>query len=267
MHQRTDVTLKLFDMSHKIQILLTIMIILVSRIDCFSQDLPSPDVINDGAEFAIPPLNALIDSAILHNPYVKFRDNQILINEAKLKMNQTQWTRNIGFQTDIRYGTFNNFNNSTTGGQTPDINSTLTTEFNYGVGAYIRLPFDEIFNHKNLIKSSKSEVEQASNMAAVQRQELRQLVIKQYNELMLKVKLFQIKSKYLETSRINVAMAEKEFKNGTIPITEYSRVSEMLSIAETEYQTVKAEYNNAYMILEDIVGFKLNSDNSKMKTH
>ena len=260
MQSRIKATNHLFDMNCKYQVLLIIIIILTSRVCSFSQDLSSEVRLQEGIEFELPPLNALIDSAISHNPYVKFRDNQIQINQAKLKMNQTQWTRDIGLQTDVRYGTFNNFNNITTGGQTPDINSTLTTEFNYGVGAYIRLPFDEIFNHKNLIKASKSEVEQAANMAAQQRLELRQIVIRQYNDLILKMKLLKIKSKYLETSHINIAMVEQEFKSGTLPVTEYARISETVATAETDHQTVKAEFNTAYMILEEIVGFKFNID-------
>lgn len=249
-------------MRYNFRILSIVFILLTISSSGYSQDSKNFNLLKDDVEAVLPPLITLIDSAIAHNPYVKFRDNQILMNESKLKTNQTQWTRNIGLQSDIRYGTFNNFNNFTTGGQSPDITSTLTTEFNYGVGAFIRLPFDEIFNRKNLIKTAKSELDQAHNMADVQRNELRQIVIKQYNELILRQRLLKIKSKYLEVSRFNMEMADKDFHAGVLSVNDYSRISELASSAESDFQTIKVEFNTAYLILEEVVGIKFNLTNS-----
>jgi len=220
------------------------------------------DLLKDEVESELPPLSVLIDSAILHNPYVKFRDNQKIINEENLRTNQTQWTRNIGFQSDIRYGTFNNFNNYTSGGQSPDVTSTLTTEFNYGVGAFIRVPFDEIFNRKHQVQAAKMQLVQANNMADMQRDELRQLVIRQYNELILRQRLMKIKAKYLEISRFNMETAEKDFRNGAISVTEYSRIAELSSTAESDFQTTKVGFNTSYLLLQEIVGFKFKFNNS-----
>jgi outer membrane protein TolC len=220
------------------------------------------DLLKDDVESELPPLSALIDSAILHNPFVKFRDNQKIINQENLRTNQDQWTRNIGFQSDVRYGTFNNFNNYTSGGQTPDVTSTLTTEFNYGIGAYIRLPFDEIFNRKHQVNTAKIQLDQAINMAEVQRDELRQLVIRRYNELILGQKLMKIKAKYLEISNFNMETTEKNFRNGAVSVVEYSRIAELHSTAESDFQTAKVAFNTAYLILQEIVGFKFNLNNS-----
>jgi outer membrane protein TolC len=249
-------------MRYKYRILSIIVVLMCTYFCGHSQDSKNFNFLKDDVETVLPSLSALIDSAIAHNPYVKFRDNQILMNALKLKTNQTQWTRNIGLQSDVRYGTFNNFNNFTTGGQSPDVTSTLTTEFNYGVGAFIRLPFDEIFSRKNLIKTAKSELDQAHNMADVQRNELRQVVIKQYNELILSQRLLKIKSKYLEISRFNMEMADKDFHAGILSVNDYSRISELASSAESDFQTIKVEFNTAYLILEEIVGVKFNLTNS-----
>ncbi len=245
------------------RILLISSLLMVISYSGFCQETNSFNILKDDVESVLPPLGALIDSAIAHNPYVKFRDNQIVINQAKLKVSKGQWVKNIGVQSDVRYGTFNNFNNYTlTAGQTPDIYSSLVTQLNYGIGAFIRIPFDEFVTRKNQVKSAKTEVEQATNMAEVQRNELRQVVIKQYNELILRQRLLKIKSKYLEISRFNMEVAEKDFHAGVLTVNDYSRISELSAAAEIDFQTTKVEFNTAYLLLEEVVGTKFNLTNT-----
>ena len=57
-------------------------------------------------------------------------------------------------------------------------------------------------------------------------------------------------------------MADKEFQNGVIPVGEYSRISEIVSRAEVDFETAKTDYNTAYMILEELVGYKFNLNNT-----
>lgn len=224
----------------------------------FSQQDKAIDLINDDIVSMLPPLVALIDSAIVNNPNVKFRDLQININKFKLEADRNLWTRNLGIQADGRYGTFNNFSTNTSEGQTPSNYSTLSSQFNYGIGAYIKLPIYDFVNRKNQINMANAEVEQAINMAEFQRNELRQSVIKQYNELIVKHRLLVIKSKYAETSKINMQMVEKEFTNGIISVSEYARISEIFSRTEIDLENSRMEFLTAYMILEEITGIRFN---------
>jgi len=216
------------------------------------------DILNDNIESILPPLETIIDSAIANNPNVKFRDLQININKFKLDADRNLWTRNLGIQADGRYGTFNNFSTNTSEGQTPSTISTLSSQFNYGVGAYVKLPIYDFINRKNQINLSEAEVEQAESFAESQRNELRQTVIKQYNELIVKHRLLKIKSKYAETSKINMQMVEQEFTNGIISVSEYSRISEIVTRTEIDFENSKMEFLTAYMILEEITGIRFN---------
>jgi hypothetical protein len=56
-------------------------------------------------------------------------------------------------------------------------------------------------------------------MAQFQEDEIRQTVIKMYQDLILKQKVLKIKSKVLGDSRVNMQMV-KEFHNGVVPVTE-----------------------------------------------
>ena len=248
-------------MKYSFQILIIIFAFLIIRLPGFAQQHKAFDLSNENIELLLPPLETIIDSAIAKNPYVKFRDLQITVNSYKLKSDRADWTRDIGFQTDVRYGTFDNFASNVVQGQNPALTSTKNTQTNYGIGAYIRIPFYDFINRKNQIKLAKAEIDQAQSFSQVQRNELRQLVIRQYNELIVKQRLLKIKIKYTETSRIHMEMVEKEFINGTISLTEYSSLSEIASRAESELESAKMDFRTAYMILEEIAGMKFNLSN------
>jgi len=237
---------------------LLILILLINQLSGFAQQNKEPDLLNDNIELMLPPLEAIIDSAIAKNPYVKFRDLQIDVNEYKLKADRSLWTKNLGLQTDVRYGTFDNFSTNTAEGQNPTLYATRSSQLNYGAGAYLKLPFYDFVNRKNQIRLAKAEVEQAKNLSQVQRKEVRQMVIRQYNDLIIKSRTLKIKLKYAETSRINMAMVEKEFLNGIISVSEYARISESVSRTDTDIETSKMDFRTAYMILEEIVGVKFN---------
>jgi len=164
------------------QILIFIYTSLIFGFQTFAQKPKDFDLLNDDIESMLPTLETIIDSAIANDHYVKFRDLQIGINRNKLQANQAQWSRNIGLQADARYGTFNNFSTNTSEGQSPSTLATLSSQFNYGVGAYIKFPLFDLIGRKTQIGLSELEVGQAEEMAQMQRIEVRQAVIKQYNE-------------------------------------------------------------------------------------
>jgi len=240
------------------QIICILVVTVLNTNPCLSQATKKFDVLKDNIETILPPLETIIDSAIINNPYVKFRDLQIGVNQNKLEANQLQWSRNLGIQADGRYGTFNNFSTNTSEGQTPSTVSTLTSQFNWGFGAYIKFPLFDLIGRKTQVGLSELEVGQADVMAQMQRNEVRQAAIKQYNELVLSQRLLRNKSKYVETAIISMNMAEKEFKNGIIPVAEFARISEIESKAELDFETAKMNFTNAYMILEELAGIKFN---------
>ncbi len=207
---------------------------------------------------SFPPLAVMIDSAIAHNATLKYLEQSILAKKIILNMNSKSWTKNFGIQADIRYGTFDNFSTNTAEGQSPALMATKATQTNYGVGAYLKLPLADFVTHKNQIDLARMEIDQAETMAEVQRDQIRQMVIKQYNDLVMKLSLLKIKARNLETSRMNMVMAEKEFQNGVIPLGAYSSMSETAGNAEVSFIEAKVDFKTAYMLLEELVGFKFN---------
>ncbi len=212
----------------------------------------------------LPPLAVLIDSAVKRNGMVNYRIWETKIKEAAKISSQNFWYRNLGVQADTRYGTYDNFltNNN---GTTSSLVASRSQQFNYGVGAFIKIPLGDIIDRKNQIKKADSEIEQAKSAVNSQEELIRQNVIKQYNELLLRQRLLKIRAETYSSARVNMDMVEKEFRNGLIPVLEYTRVSEIVSRSAIDFETAKTEYITAKMLLEDMTGCQFQTAKKKVK--
>ncbi len=214
--------------------------------------------LKDEIDEVIPPLAVLLDSAYSHDPGLKTSKYQILIEKSNLKTNRGSWTQNLGLQANVGYGTFNYFNNSTAN---PGLNQNYITQQSqtqYQFGGWLNLPLSTITNHRNQVRQSKFQIGQSESQMETIRQELEKQVIRQYYEMIANQRILKIKSTYLETARINMEVAEKSFQKGTITIDEYSRVSEIESRTESDYETARMNFLTAYQTLQVMVGIKFN---------
>ena len=216
-----------------------------------AQETAGLDSLAPQFSFSLPPLNALIDSATKYYPMIKLGNQAVEAKRSNLKSQRISWVKNFGIQSDIRYGTFDIFTTTTAEGQNPSMNATKNSQVNYGIGAFLKIPIYEIANRKNQIDQAKSELEQAESMADARQSDLRQLVIKQYNEVLLKQKLLNIQSKKLSNAKINMDMVETKFRNGLIPVDEYVRILDMATGAEANYESAKSELTISFMILQE----------------
>jgi len=216
----------------------------------------------DASQFNFPPLDVVIDSVIKRSAMVNFRDNNIRVKEATLATERVHWSRNLGVQADSRYGNLNNFSSNEDG---EALSQVLTTskQFNYSVGLYVKFPLFDGINRKNQIKLAKSEIEAAKSMVEFENEQVRRMVITLYQDLLLKQKVLQIRSKSLSDAKVNMQMVEKEFRNGIVPISEYVRINSITTDMEAAFEKAKYEFITARKLLEDMSGFvfSLNSSN------
>lgn len=205
----------------------------------------------------LPNLNVLIDSALVHNGMLNYRKLEIDSKESNLVAKKQLWTRNFGIRADTGYGTFNNF--SSTSGDNSTVNlSSSTQQLNYNVGVYLKIPVFDIINRKSEIKQAKAELEQAKNLVKSLEDEIRELVIRYYEDLLLKQNLLELRASNLGNAKANMEMVEKEFKNGLIPISEYVRISDMTARITAEFEQAKSEFIISKKILENITGVTIN---------
>lgn len=216
------------------------------------------DPIIDDIAKHIPPIEALIDSAIANSPYLKFRDAAIVVNHYKYLIEKNQLLRDIGFSIEWRYGRFDNWSTNEGGGTIPVVVGSTRDEWRYGAGAYIKIPLFDITNRKTTMNLAKKEVEQAINHRNELIHEIRKDVIMQYNELLMRQKLMKIASDNQITAEIQLRMAEKQFQNGQLPLGEMARMMDIMARAKAEYEQQKTAFIVAYSLLEITTGVKFN---------
>lgn len=211
---------------------------------------------SSNTKLMIPSLKVLIDSALVNNGMVNYRRLEVDAKDCNLKSKRQYWTRNFGIQADTGYGTFNNL--STVNGDNSSVNlSSNTQQVNYNVGLYLKIPVFDVINRKSQIKQAKSELEQAKSLAKSQEDELTQAVIRNYEDLLLKENLLELRASNLGNARVNMEMIEREFRNGLIPVTEYVRISDMTSRITAEFEQAKSEFLTSKKLLENLTGIEI----------
>jgi outer membrane protein TolC len=238
----------------KITIILYLLFFRISEVK--AQNSTENESRSSNTKLIIPTLKVLIDSALATNGMVNYRKLEIDAKDCNLKSKRQYWTRNFGLQADSGYGTFNNL--SSISGDTPTVNlASNTKQLNYNVGLYLKIPVFDVINRKSQIKQAKSELEQAKSLAKSQEDELRQAVIRNYEELLLKENLLELRASNLGNARVNMEMVEKEFRNGLIPISEYVRISDMTSRIAGEFEQAKSEFLVSKRLLENLTGLEI----------
>ncbi|MBO6605708.1 TolC family protein [Psychroserpens sp.] len=237
--------------------IMALIFLCLTYFDGYSQDSPLVEQEPESYKLLIPELGVLIDSALANNGMLNYRIDEIEVKKANLKAKRRNWTRNFGIQADTRYGTFDNFSNNVSGPNTVTLAST-TTQFNYGVGLYLKIPVFDVFNRRSEIKQAKTEISQAKNLVKFQADEIRETVIRQYEDLLLRQNLFEIQAINLGDAKANKAMAEKEFRNGIIPVYEYVRILDITSGIAREYEKAKSELMLSKKLLENLTGMVIN---------
>jgi outer membrane protein TolC len=242
-------------------LLFVLLLMVIAQRHSFGQEANADEEFNpivDDITKRIPNLEALVDSAVANSPYLKFRDAEIEVANYKYLNERSQLLRNIGFSVETRYGMLNNYSENYSGIVSVPVGGTLSNQFQYGAGAYIKIPLYDLTNRKNTNKLAKKEIEQAINHRNELIHEIKRDVIVQYNDLILRQKLLKISSDNMLTSEMQLKMAEKQFMSGSLPLGEMSRMMDINARARMEFEQQKTAFITAYQLLEVTVGLKFN---------
>ena len=241
----------------KTQKTFAIIICILSVTVSFAQGTSAENTRDDSYQLLIPTLEVLIDSALANNGMLGYRVDEIEVKRANLKMKKRYWTRNFGIQGDTRYGTFDNFSSNVSGPNTVQLSSSAV-QTNFGIGFYLKIPVFDVYNRKSDIKQAKAELSQAKNLVKFQEDEIKETVIRYYEDLLLKQRLLFIRAVNLSDAKVNLEMAQKEYTNGQIPLYEYIRISDITSGIETEFEKIKSALMTSKQLLENLTGVYIN---------
>lgn len=216
------------------------------------------DPLVDNITDKLPPLEVLIDSALVNSPYVKFERAEVNLRKHIAKQAKREWLKYIGFTGGMHYGnSYQFYTNQASGSITTDFTSDKYETY-YKIGMFMRLPLFSLIDHKNNVSIAKRETEQSILRWEQIVQETRKEVILVYEDLVMRQELLKMINESQITTSLQVEMAEKEFLNGNIPISELSRLTEIHSKNISEFIKQSSLFYQQYLILEELVGMRFN---------
>lgn len=233
-------------------VFLSVLLGCISILKLSSQQIPEIENVS----LLIPDLEILVDAAWSNHGMLAYRENQIEVKNSNLKVKKRYWTRNFGVEGNSRYGTFNNFSENNSDYGVVNLSSNRV-ELNFGLGFYLKIPVFDVINRRSDIKQAEYEIEQAENLVKMQKDEIRDEVIRLYEDLILKQELFRIESQNISDAKVNLEMAKKEYTNGNLVLYEYIRIADITSGISAEYAKAKSQLMVSKQLLESITGIKI----------
>jgi len=205
----------------------------------------------------LPPLSALLDTAVENSPSVNFESLKTDFYRYNVKTEKRNILEHLGLSSELNNGRFY-YNDWNEGFQEPEFYYSESRRFNYELGVYVRLPISSIVDRRNRINKQKKWVEISMAREQEVAKQVRREVITLYNNLLESQRILKITNDYLQWTYVQMQMAENQFVNGQISTAEMTRLKEFQRRGQTEFAKQKAAFKSAYDQLQELVGMKFN---------
>lgn len=250
-------------LTYKISLILLFLIVsihLKAQEEIANQVLETQLEFHDVAEDLLP-LQDLLDAAEVHSPLLKMIDADIIIQDLKVKSEKKDWLSYFILDGTAKYGVFDNLILKEDFGF-EDVSTQSTKQARYSVGVILRLPISRFFDN-----SEKQIAQNEAVKLGYQRertlQELRNLVIVQYgNVLKAGAKLSLSTSEY-ESMKLQMMHTELNYKRGQISIADFTTHQTRYLDAKLVLEEAKIEYSTALFLLQETIGTTINLNKQK----
>lgn len=254
-------SLKMIAKKIRFLILLIPVLLLVSKVS--GQILANDESklfnpLTDDITKRLPNVRVLIDSAVANSPSVRYEELKADYYYYEQLSQERYWMEHFSFNLDLNWGVWNFYDTQRSSISAPfwiDLNSLRD---NFAIGFYIRFPLATIVDRRNRIAKQKKWQE----LSFVQREINRQFVVRQtieaYDMMIQWQNYIRIYNDYRKFTMIQMQMAQNQFLNGEISTAEYTRLKEIQTRGDIEYQQAIAEFSKNYRILEILTGINFN---------
>ncbi len=205
----------------------------------------------------LPSLNALIQTALINSPLIRQQEAMVGMRDWQTRSAKLDWTRYFQLFSEARFGAVDYVVIGA------GVNPATDNTFRYNVGTRIQLNAFDIIDQKKKVRTAeavldfeKAKVEEAKRVIIDE-------VIKQYNQVITYREIVKIKSDNLQGQLANMEKMELKFATGDEDLMEYARIKEISTKAQEEFELAKKEFRVAYMLLENLVGVKLDQISGK----
>jgi len=237
--------------------LVIIMLLFLSSIKAQQNTETYFDPLTDDIAEVLPPLEALLTAAINNSPEVLYEELKTDYYRYETKSAQNAWLEHFGVETELNYGQWY-FNDRDELTKLERFYLTQSHRWNFSFGFAMRFPLTSIIDRRNRINKQKKWVEISMAQREINIKQLRKEVITLYNALVQQQRMLKIANDYQHWTYIQMQMAQNEFVSGQISTAEITRLKEIQTRGALEFEKNRAEFENSYDFLQELVGMNFN---------
>lgn len=205
------------------------------------------------AFFELRPLNAILADAEQHSPALKMEQLDAEILYSDLRILKKEWANYLALSGSFQVGNVQ-FIDNLSSGSTPDVR-TVTRENIFAVaGVSIRLPLSDFITKAERRRQLEIQLDQERLNLQQKKFELRQLVIRQYNDLQRALRLMEIRNRDLNFHELTTETAERYFREGSMDLEEYTNAFNRRNEAEIRLEEAKMDAQLLYLLLRELAG-------------
>jgi outer membrane protein TolC len=197
------------------------------------------------------PLDDIIVIGIENSPSIKRNASLANAEKERVALQKKLWSNHIQGFTNYSFGN----QGILIAGSTDSNINTIANGYRFGVN--VSVPLYEIYTRSNRVKLAKAELESAESFTEAIELEVKQQVINYYFRLIATHKSMINNNDFLQKALVSEKVGELKFKENQISLTDYTRLSEISSLAQERYNNAYTEFLTSYKALEAILGTEL----------
>ncbi len=209
----------------------------------------------------LPPLNVLIDSAFNRSPQRILLEKQKEEGGINLSMQKRMWLQGLGLFSGYSYGkggSISSAQGTSTGTTLPAVFSNSTSS-QYSAGLSFGVSIGAIVDQKSRIKLLKIQNSKIDVELQSLKDEIAIKIFDEYSRLKLNLERLQDLSVALDSYHAQLVLAEKDFLNNRIKITELTAARESYSSSRLSLQQLRQDCLKSVFYFERITGINFHN--------
>lgn len=206
-------------------------------------------------------LPRLYEAAIAHSGDIERLEATREMAGVDVKLAKKRTLNMLALTTSYTYGTLPYFataesSNNPVWQPNPFV---LGARAQYSAGLNVVAPFDLLFGRRAAIQRQELVVNQVVGQRKAKESEIRQLVILQYQQLVLAKAMLQHYQDALQSAGVSKKIADKRFKEGEIQVDDQMTAMDLYNKAVMAQEEAQNKYQTSQLLLEDMIGMPISN--------
>ena len=221
-----------------------------------SLGLLGPIAAQDEVVFDLRPLDALLQDAERNSPVLGLEKIDAELLYSDLRLLKKEWANYLALSASYQVGNVQ-FIDNLSSGSTPDVR-TVTRENVFAVaGVSVRIPLSDFLTKNERRRQLELRLDQERFDLQQKEFELRQVVIRQYNDLQRALRILEIRDRDLRFHELATETAERYFREGSMKLDEYTSTFNKSNEAEIRLAEAQLDAQLLYLLLKELVGTEI----------